>query len=101
MGLKHNPIMVGPFHVKPAGSGYSAHHSFHGLFGQKEIVSFCSPSTQRIESTIFDLPDPLGPITHDIPSLNFKEVFWANDLNPNMSTFDKYMMLRQLRSNLP
>ena len=27
----------------------------------------CSPSTQRIESTIFDLPLPLGPTMAEIP----------------------------------
>jgi len=57
-----------------------------------KLLTRCSPSTQRIASTIFDFPEPFGPITQAIPSLNFNLVLFAKDLNPNNSNFDRYII---------
>ena len=42
----------------------------------------CSPITQRIASTTFDLPQPLGPTTPVMPGLNETTVLSTNDLKP-------------------
>src|SRR3989442_15730455 len=47
----------------------------------------CSPSTQEIASTMFDLPQPLGPTMQVIPlPLKVICVFSQNDLKPTSST---------------
>src|ERR1700742_777001 len=45
----------------------------------------CSPITQRIASTMFDLPQPLGPTTPVIGLSNMIWVLSAKDLNPFIS----------------
>jgi hypothetical protein len=40
------------------------------------------------------LPQPFGPTIEVTPSLNFIGVFCANDLKPNISSFDKYNLIR-------
>src|ERR1700682_1963809 len=48
----------------------------------------CSPSTQEMASTTFDLPHPLGPTMHVVPApLNVTTVRSQKDLNPTISTF--------------
>src|SRR5262245_23271188 len=42
----------------------------------------CSPITQRIASTTFDLPQPFGPTTPVMPGLNETTVRSTNDLKP-------------------
>jgi hypothetical protein len=42
----------------------------------------CSPITQRIASTTFDLPQPFGPTTPVMPGLNETTVLSTNDLKP-------------------
>src|SRR5437867_7610621 len=42
----------------------------------------CSPSTQAMASTMFDLPDPLGPTITEMPGVNSSVVLSANDLKP-------------------
>src|SRR5690606_6953450 len=49
----------------------------------------CSPRHQRIASTIFVLPQPLGPTIDVTPLLKVTFVFCAKDLNPNISSLDK------------
>src|SRR5688500_16250295 len=44
--------------------------------------AFCSPSTQRIASLIFDLPQPFGPTIAVMPSWKRSSVRSANDLKP-------------------
>ena len=47
----------------------------------------CSPRTQEMASTMFDLPQPLGPTMHVIPlPLKVIWVFSQNDLKPSKST---------------
>ena len=46
----------------------------------------CSPSTQRIASATFDLPQPFGPTTPVTPSSKATTVLSMNDLNPTMSS---------------
>src|SRR6516165_7988235 len=48
-------------------------------------VGACSPSTQRIASTTFDLPQPLGPTTAVIPGAKPTLVGSRNDLKPTKS----------------
>src|ERR1700733_60359 len=48
-------------------------------------VGACSPSTQRIASTTFDLPHPLGPTTAVAPGLKLITVASRNDLKPTNS----------------
>ena len=56
----------------------------------------CSPKTHEMASTMFDLPQPLGPMTQLRPvPLKVRCVFSQNDLNPTNST------LRSLSKNYP
>ena len=48
----------------------------------RSIFALCSPSTQRIESEMFDLPEPLGPTTTVRPGSNCRLVRSAKDLKP-------------------
>jgi hypothetical protein len=47
----------------------------------------CSPSDQRIASTMFDFPQPFGPITPVTCSSTWITSRSANDLNPITSSF--------------
>src|SRR6266571_5549059 len=42
----------------------------------------CSPRTQEMASTRFDLPEPLGPTITLMPGVNSREVLSAKDLKP-------------------
>ena len=42
----------------------------------------CSPMAQRMASTTFDLPQPLGPTTPVMPESNSKTVLSTKDLKP-------------------
>src|SRR5262250_25304 len=48
----------------------------------RRLLAPCSPITQAKASTMFDLPDPLGPTTQVIPGSNRSDVVEAKDLNP-------------------
>ena len=51
----------------------------------RKALILCSPITQRIASTIFDLPQPFGPT---IPVIGLSSIIWvlsAKDLNPFIS----------------
>src|SRR6266478_5070603 len=51
----------------------------------------CSPKTQEMASTTFDLPQPLGPTIHVVPEpLNVTTVRSQNDLKPTISTFRSF-----------
>src|SRR6266496_676694 len=51
----------------------------------------CSPRTQEMASTTFDLPQPLGPTIHVVPEpLNVTTVRSQNDLKPTISTFRSF-----------
>ena len=57
----------------------------------RSCLWLCSPSTQEIASTTFDLPQPLGPTMHVIPlPLKVIGVFSKNDLNPSNSTLRSF-----------
>src|SRR4029077_97261 len=57
----------------------------------RSILWLCSPSTQEMASTTFDLPQPLGPTMQVIPlPLNVMGVFSKNDLKPNNSTLRSF-----------
>ena len=52
---------------------------------ERSAFILCSPITQRIASTIFDLPQPFGPT---IPVIGLSSMIWvlsAKDLNPFIS----------------
>ena len=40
----------------------------------------CSPNTQRMLSTMLDLPEPFGPTMAEMPSVNVNSVLDANVL---------------------
>jgi hypothetical protein len=48
----------------------------------RSALAEVSPRTQRIESTMFDLPQPFGPTIPVTPSWNSSLVLSAKDLNP-------------------
>src|ERR1700722_550975 len=52
----------------------------------RRCLADCSPMPQRIAATMFDLPQPFGPTTAVIGSLNDKTVLSQNDLNPTTSS---------------
>ena len=62
------------------------------ILSLRNVLGRCSPSAQRIASTTFVFPQPLGPTMAVIPASNFKLTLFANDLNPTTSNFDKYMI---------
>ena len=50
----------------------------------------CYPMTQRMESEILDLPDPLGPTMAVISSAKVSTVLSGKDLKPWISNAFKY-----------
>src|SRR6266496_3439288 len=52
------------------------------IFPPRRDLAPCSPITQQSASTMFDLPDPLGPTTQVIPGSQRSVVAEAKDLNP-------------------
>ena len=61
----------------PSGAGGST-------TGEQEVAD-CSPSTHLMPSTMFDLPEPLGPTTTVMPAGNSKRVLSAKLLKPKSS----------------
>src|SRR6516225_11635956 len=56
----------------------------------RRLLTPCSPITHAKASTMFDLPDPLGPTTQVIPRSNRSVVAEAKDLNPRRVTLFTY-----------
>lgn len=54
-------------------------------FSERRWLIFCSPITQRILSTMFDFPHPLGPMIPVTPSSKFTIVLSAKLLKPLIS----------------
>ena len=52
----------------------------------RRCLALCSPSTQRSASTMFDLPQPLGPTTAVMPRGKVSVVRSLKDLNPISSS---------------
>src|SRR3989344_2290831 len=52
------------------------------FFPRRDFID-CSPRTQRIDSAIFDFPDPFGPTIAVTLEGNSKTVDFANDLKPD------------------
>ena len=48
----------------------------------RTTLGACAPRTQPMESTTFDLPEPLGPTTTVIPGSRSSTVLSAKDLKP-------------------
>ena len=61
----------------------------------RRCLADCSPMHQRMASTMFDLPQPLGPTTAVTGSRKFRTVRSQNDLNPMIS-----MRLIRMRESL-
>src|SRR3989338_5071721 len=72
-------VSADPFHIRSS------------PFLPRSIFIDCSPSTHQILSAILDLPEPLGPTTATIRDGNSKTVVFANDLNPEISNFLRYI----------
>ena len=51
----------------------------------RRCLADCSPIAQRMASTMFDLPQPLGPTIDVIGSGNEMVVLSTNDLKPQIS----------------
>ena len=61
---------------------------------ERSAFILCSPMTQRIASTILDLPQPLGPT---MPVMGWSNITWvlsAKDLNPLISKDFKRNVLK-------
>ncbi len=69
------------------------------IVSARRLFADCSPTTHFIESTILDLPQPLGPTRAEIPFENSMRIRSAKDLNPNISRLFKYTE-RSLRSRI-
>src|SRR5215471_13220964 len=71
----------------------------------RSALAPCSPSTQAIASTTFDLPDPFGPTTQVIPGSSFIVVVDAKDLKPLtvrlLRCTDLHGLDRQLPGRVP
>ena len=48
----------------------------------RSCFTFCSPSTQRTASEMFDFPEPFGPTMPVMPLLKSRTVLFAKDLKP-------------------
>src|SRR5713226_803657 len=59
----------------------------------RKRVGACSPSTQRIASTTFDLPQPFGPTTAVAPGLKLITVASRKDLKPTNSRLFRRILL--------
>src|SRR6185369_4942476 len=62
----------------------------------RRCLALCSPSTQRIESTMFDLPQPLGPTMPTTSWSKWITVRSTKDLKPVISNF--FMCIDKLPS---
>ncbi len=63
----------------------------------RRCLALCSPMHQRMASTMFDLPQPLGPTTPVISESSCTTARSQNDLNPMISTRLIRMSSRWLR----
>ncbi len=61
-----------------------------------KTLALCSPRTHLIASTMFVFPHPFGPTIAVIPPLNLSSTLLANDLNPNISSRDRYIYPSQI-----
>src|SRR6185312_14730766 len=52
------------------------------IFPPRSALAPCSPRTQAMASTTFDLPEPLGPTTQVMPGSRRSVVAEAKDLKP-------------------
>src|SRR5438309_9902692 len=50
------------------------------ITSERSVPAFCSPNAQRIASTTFVFPQPLGPTIDVMPESNFESVRLASDL---------------------
>src|SRR3954470_11523341 len=57
------------------------------MFLPRRCLALCSPSTQRIESTMFDLPQPFGPTMPTTSWSKWITVRSTKDLKPVISNF--------------
>src|SRR6266478_3216652 len=57
----------------------------------RRALADCSPSTQRMASRTFDLPQPFGPTTQVTPRWKVRVVFGAKDLKPKSSRDLRYI----------
>src|SRR5882762_5254611 len=57
----------------------------------RRALADCSPSTQRMASETFDLPQPFGPTMAVTPGRKLSEVLSAKDLKPRTVRFLRYM----------
>src|SRR4051795_11905579 len=60
----------------------------------RRLFAPCSPSTQAMASTTFDLPEPLGPTTAVMPGSNRRVVGDAKDLKPLSVRLDRCTVQR-------
>src|SRR6185437_2631826 len=67
---------------------------------ERRLRVLCSPKTQRIASTRFDLPEPLGPTTAVMPDSNSTVVGSAKVLNPNRRSALRRIAFPQGRKRL-
>src|SRR5215469_13371707 len=66
----------------------------------RRLLADCSPSTQEIESAMFDFPHPLGPTIAAMPSPgNLSSVRSQKDLKPRICSFlslSNFLLLQDL-----
>jgi hypothetical protein len=67
------------------------------IFSDRSTVGRCSPMTQRMASTMFDLPHPFGPTMVVTPGSNVSVVSSAKLLKPCSSSLLRYMCPRGRR----
>ena len=64
------------------------------IFSDRSILVLCSPNTQRMASTTFDFPQPLGPTTAVTPSLKLMVTLSPKLLNPLISNLVNCILFR-------
>ncbi len=74
--------------AKPAGPRLSEPAKITSSMARpRRCLADCSPITQRMASTMFDLPQPFGPTIDVMGSGKESDVLSTNDLKPQMSIF--------------
>ena len=80
------PSNVSDTSARPAGPRLSEPAKITSSIARpRRCLADCSPMTQRMASTMFDLPQPLGPTIDVIGSGNEMVVLSTNDLKPQIS----------------
>ena len=83
------PVKVRVTSAKPMGARFLVPSKMtFSIFAPRSSFALCSPSTQRMASTMLDLPQPFGPSTAVIPCSKLSSALFMKDLKPSISSLE-------------